>query len=247
MNKKILVLALGFCIMLSSCALKKTPSREVKLEGKDFNFYLNEGLSSLNRSDYENALEQFNMAIALNPNSARAHNLQGVAFFRLNNFKDAEEQFQKAVALNASYAEAYNNLGSLYFAKRQFEKAKDMFKKTLSLSPDSVSALYSLGTLLMFLGQVEEGISYLSRGIELDPDFLETHKTLVVDIPSAGSTMSEIYFTFAKVYAAKGDVDKTVEFLKKAQKAGFRNWQRIMEEKDFEVVREDPKVKEFIH
>lgn len=246
LNKKVLAFSLGLCLLLSSCALKKSPPPEPGLEGKDFDFYLRQGISSLSRSDYESALEQFNKAIALNPNSARAHNLRGVAFFQLKNFKDAEEQFQNAVALDASYAEAYNNLGSIFFAKRQFDKAIDMFKKALSLSPDSVSALYSLGTLLLLQGKSEEGMSYLARGIELDPEFLETHKTLVLDVPSSGSEFSEIYFTYAKIYAARGNVDKTVEFLKKAQKAGFSNWQRIMEEKEFEAVREDPKVKEFI-
>lgn len=246
LTKRVLALYLGIGLALSSCAIKKSAPAKPELESKDFNFYLSQGISSLNRSDYEGALEEFSRAIALNPNSARAHNLRGVAFFQLRNFNDAEEQFHKAVALDASYTEAYNNLGSVFFAKRQLDKAEDMFKKALSLSPDSISALYSLGTLLLLQGKSEEGMSRLSRGIELDPDFLDTHKTLVVNIPSADAEMSEIHFTYAKVYAARGNVGKTVEFLTKAQKAGFRDWKRIMEDKDFEAVRENPRVKEFI-
>lgn len=245
-NKKIGTVLLGFCLILASCSLKEAPAVKPKVEGKDFSFYLRQGIALLNRADYQGALEEFSQAIALNPNSARAYNLRGVAFFQLKNYKDAEEQFQKAVVLDGSYVEAYNNLGSLHFAKRQFDQAKEMFLKTLSLSPDYVPALYSLGTLLLLQGKDAEGMSYLSRGIELDPEFLDTHKVLVLDFPKPGSEMAEVYFVYAKVYAARGNVDKTVEFLKKAQKAGFINWGKIREEKEFEAIREDPRIKEFI-
>jgi len=246
LNKTALTLCLGICLVLFSCALKKSPPPEPGLAGKDFNFYLRQGILSLNRSDYENALEQLSQAIALNPNSARAHNLRGVAFFQLKNLRNAEEEFRSAMALDASYAEAYNNLGGIFFARQQFDRAIEMFRKTLSLSPESVSALYSLGTLLLFQGKETEGMSYLSRGIERDPEFLEKHRALVVDLPTSETDMSEINFTFAEVYAERGNVEKTVEYLEKARKAGFRDWKRILEEKQFETVREDPKIKEFI-
>jgi tetratricopeptide (TPR) repeat protein len=244
--KKIVIALLGWCLVLSSCALKEPLPAKTEAGAKNFSFYFREGVAFLNRGDYADAIGEFNKAIALNPNSARAYNLRGVAFFQLKNYKDAEEQFQKAVALDGSYIEACNNLGSLYFAKRQFDKAKDMFLKTLSLAPDSVSALYSLGTLLLLQRKDAEGMSYLYRGIELDPEFLETHKTLVLGLPSPGSEMAEVYFAYAKVYAARGNVGKTVEFLKKAQRAGFINWGKIREEKEFDLVRDDPKIKDFI-
>jgi tetratricopeptide (TPR) repeat protein len=244
--RKIVIALLGWCLVLSSCAVKEPLPAKSEAEAKNYSFYFRQGVAFLNRGDYADAVGEFGKAIVLNPNSARAYNLQGVAFFQLKNYKDAEKQFQKAVALDGSYIEAGNNLGSLYFAKRQFDQAKEMFLKTLSLSPDSVSALYSLGTLLLLQGKGAEGMSYLSHGIELDPDFLDTHKALVLGLPTPGSEMAEVYFTYAKVYAARGNVDKTVEFLKKAQRAGFINWGKIREEKEFDPVRDDPKIKEFI-
>lgn len=234
------------CLILSSCAVKESAPPQTGVEGKDFGYYFRQGIDLLNHSDYAGAAEQFGKAIALNPKSARSYNLRGVAFFQLKNYRDAEEHFQKAVTLDPSYVEANNNLGSLYFSKRQYEKAQEMFLKTLSLSPDSVSALYSLGTLLLVQGKSEEGMSYLSRGIALDPEFLESHKAVVLQVSSSGPETPVIYFTYAKAFAARGDIDRTVEFLKKAETAGFRDWERIMTEKEFEAVRENPKIKEFI-
>jgi Tfp pilus assembly protein PilF len=245
-NKTALIVCLGICLLLSSCALKKSPSPPPGPEGQEFNFYFRQGIASMNQGDYEAALERFGEALALNPDSARAHNLRGVAFFRLRDFANAEEEFRKAVALDTSYAGAYNNLGSVLFARRQFDRAADMFKKALSLSPDSVSALYSLGTLLLLQGKSEEGMSYLTRAIERDPDFLEKHPAVVVNLPSSGAEMPEVYFTYAEVYAARGDAGKTAEYLEKARRAGFHDWERIAKEKQFDTVRDDPRIKEFI-
>ncbi len=244
--RKFGVAAFGFCLILFSCAVKESAPPRAEAEAKEFGYYFRQGVDLLNRGDYSAAAEEFGMAIALDPKSVRAHNLRGIAFFQLKNYKDAEESFQKAVALDPSYVEAENNLGSLYFARRQYDKAKEMFLKTLSLSPDSVSALYSLGTLLMIQGKNKEGISYLSRGIALDPEFLESHKAMVLKVSSSGPESPEIYFAYARAYAVRGDVNKTVEFLKKAEAAGFYEWKRIMTEKEFDAIREDPRIQEFI-
>lgn len=242
---------MSFCLCLglifSSCAVSKKPEPTGSLlEGKNYDFYFNRGALFLRDGDYEKAIENFSKALLLNPNSARALNLRGIACFHQKNYRMAEEQFKRALALDASYVEATNNLASTYFASRELDKARDMFEKALALSPDSVAAHYSLGTLLLLLGEAEEGTRHLARGVELDPDFLDTHRTLVVDVPSPEADMGEIYFTYAKIYAQKGAVEKTLEYLTRAKQAGFHDWNRIMTEKEFEAVREDPRIQEFL-
>jgi hypothetical protein len=38
----------------------------------------------------------------------------------------------------------------------------------------------------------------------------------------------------------------TVDYLTKAREAGFTDWQRIMQAKEFEKVRDDPRIKKFL-
>jgi Tfp pilus assembly protein PilF len=247
MRKITLATLIASFLILTSCATIKTrPEAESKDKGQDFDFYFEQGTSSLKQGDYGTAIAQFDRAILLNPNSDKAHNLLGIAYINLKNYSAAEREFQKAVRLNPKYFEAYNNLGGVYFLRQQFEKAEEMFKQALSFSPDSIAANYSLGTLLFLQGRMEEGARYLTRGIELDPDYLETHKTLTADIRTSGSDQSVLFFAYAKIYAARGNVEKTLDFFQKAKATGFRDWARVASEKDFEKVREDPRIKDFL-
>jgi Flp pilus assembly protein TadD len=246
-RKKNLSVALSLLLALSACATHKiAPPSERPAAAREFDRYLSEGILLLQRGDYEGAVRKFSAAQPLNPKSARVHNLVGIAYFRQQDFSSAEAQFLKAISVDPVYADAYNNLGGAYFAGRQFAMAERMYKKAMTLSPGSVSPYYCLGTLLLIQGRGDEGARYLARGIELDPQFLDTHSALAVDVPSPGADWSETYFIYAKLYARTGQLKQAFEFLKKAQKAGFHDWKRIMEDHDFENLRSDPRIREFI-
>ncbi len=248
MRIRILVATIVVFLVFFGCATHKSPPTEpVTPSAKDFNYYLKKGNLLLIEKDIENALVQLKKAVSLNPSSSKAHNLLGIAYFQHKDYKLAEEEFKKAVNLDPSYAHAYNNLGGVYFMQQKFNEAEQMYKKALSLSSELISANYSLGTLLIALGKTEESTLYISKGIELDPNFLERNDAFIANFSSLSFSSPESYFVYAKVYASKGNVDKTVEYLKKAEQAGFRDWARIMKEKDFEKIRKDPKIQEFLH
>lgn len=237
----------AICLILSSCVtVKPGPAPAAKAAERDFDFYLRQGGLRLERAQYREAREYLDKAISLNAKSDRAYNLRGIASLNLNDFHEAEADFREAVRLNPAYSEAFNNLGALYFLQHKFESAEETYKKALSLKPDSAATNYSLGTLLMLQGQREEGARLLAHGIELDPDYLTTHKFLAAGVPSSGEDVSELYLTFARLYASKGDADRTLEFLQRAKAAGFRDWSKIAGEKEFKDVRADPRIKKFL-
>ena len=247
MRIRILATAIVISLVFFKCTTHKGPPPEpVAPTAKGFNYYLTKGNLLLKEKDFENAVVQLKQAISLNPSSSKAHNLLGIAYFQHKDYRPAEGEFKKAVDLDPSYAKAYNNLGGAYFMQRKFGEAEPMYKKALSLSSELISANYSLGTLLIVLGQIEESSLYISKGIELDPNFLERNDAFITNFSSLTFSSPEIYFIYAKVYASKGNVDKTVEYLQKAKKAGFKDWDRIMKEKDFEKVRKDPKILDFL-
>lgn len=242
--KLIKVAFFGFVFFwLVSCARQGKPNTETAAA---FNAHLRQGAEYLSQSAYAKALEEFGKALALNPSSARAHNLTGLAYLWQKDYQLAEDHFLKAIALNPSFASAYNNLGGVYAMKNQWDSAEKMLEKAISLSPDMVSAYFSLGAVLFNLGEEEEGTACFAKGIALDPDYLEKRSTSVVGLSMSGASLSEMCFAFAKLFASYGNTERTVEFLTKAKQAGFHDWQRIVQEREFEKIRDDPKVRQFL-
>jgi len=239
---------IGFCLFLASaCAGRAVPPSSAATPGTSFfDLHLKQGLSFLAQGDYGRAADELRTAVEISPDSSKAHNYLGLCYFHQKAYDPAREQFEKAVALDSSFATAYNNLAGVYSVKLQFAKAEELYKKALSLSPDMISANYSLGILFLNLGRTEEGAPYLSRGIALDPDYLDKHKELVTTFSSLSFDMKESYFAYAKAYASAGNIEKTVDYLEKARKAGFAEWQRILREKEFEKVRDDPRIRNFL-
>ncbi len=235
-----------FLPFFSACAIQRGPSPGGAPELRSFDLSLKQGMLFFERGEYAKAAGQFRAATTLNPDSTKAHNYLGICNFQLKNYESARDEFEKAAALDPSFASAYNNLAGIYAIKLEFEKAKENFKKALSLDPNLVSANYSLGMLLFSLRENEEGSAYLSRAIALDPDYLEKHKDFVTSFSSVPFDMTEMFFTYARVYASRDNIEKTVVYLEKAKQAGFRDWERILREKEFEKVRDDPRIKAFL-
>jgi tetratricopeptide (TPR) repeat protein len=240
--------AIMSCLFLAcACAGRSSHPASAAIGGSSsFDIHLKQGISFLDQGDYGGAVGELRAAVEINPDSPKAHNYLGLCYFLQKSYDPAREQFEKAVVLDPSFATAHNNLAGVYSVKSEYAKAEEHYRKALSLSPDMISANYSLGTLLLNLGQSEAGMPYLSRGISLDPDFLEKHKELVITFSSLTFNRKDTYFAFAKVYASSGNIEKTLEYLEKAREAGFVDWQRILRDKEFEKVRDEPRVMNYL-
>jgi tetratricopeptide (TPR) repeat protein len=185
-------------------------------------------------------------AVSLKPDSSIAHNYLGSAYFQKGQYKQAKSEYEKVIKISPSYAEAYNNLGCALFMLREFPKSETMYRKALSLSPDLVSAHYSLGSLLAARGRIDESARYFIKGVELDPDYLEKNSTIVATSRAGSTYNAEILFRCAMTFAGADNVEKAVLYLGRAEQAGFKDWGRILKEKEFEKVRDDERIKRFI-
>jgi Tfp pilus assembly protein PilF len=247
MGKKWTYWAIVCLFLASACATHgKAPTAASTPGDRSFDIHLKQGVSFLAQGEYGRATEELRAAVEINPNSAKARNYLGLSYFHQKDYDRAREHFEKAVELDPSFATAYNNLAGVCSLNSQFTRAEELYKKALSLSPDMVSANYSLGILLCNLGLIEEGGRYLSRAVALDPDYLEKHQELVTTFSSLSFDTRETYFTYAKAYASAGNIGKTLEYLEKAKDAGFVDWKRILKDKDFEKVRDDPRIQNYI-
>jgi len=240
MKAKIAVITILLFILISCAPLPKQGSEA------EFNQHLNAGISFLQKGNYPMTKQELSLALNINPKSVRANNLMGLAYFREQNYDYAEIYFQKTVKIDPNFATGYLNLGGVYAMKELFPKAIECYQKALAISPQLTATYYSLGAVCFQMGDQEKGVNYLTKGLEIDPEFLEKHADSLTGLPMKGSALPELYFTYAKLYANRSDIDRTVEYLKKARQFGFKDWKRIEAEREFAGIRQDPRIKEFL-
>ena len=63
---------------------------------------------------YEEAIESYRRAIAINPDYSEAHCNLGCALSKMERYKDGAESFRRAIAINPDYSEAHCNLAVSY-------------------------------------------------------------------------------------------------------------------------------------
>jgi tetratricopeptide (TPR) repeat protein len=180
------------------------------------------------------AMPQYAAAIAANPNDALSHNLLGICHQRLGKLKAAKHEYEIAIKINPSYAQAHNNLATVFHGQGKFAKAVAEYQKAIALDPSMATAHRNLGTALLAMDKLDEGLSAYTQALQLDPSILSESSAVAVSVRS--DAIAQQYFCFAKLTARTGQVDAAIEFLRRAQLAGFRDFGKVRSDPDFKGV-----------
>ena len=98
---------------------------------------------------FDEAIGQFQQALAAVPESAEAHNGLGVALAQTGHPDEAVAHFEKAVAANPEYAEAHFNLGdTLYYLEHRAPEALAAWRAVLRIDPNHVPVLSQMAWVL---------------------------------------------------------------------------------------------------
>lgn len=138
----------------------------------------NLGAALAAEGDNSQAIEQFQMALAIDPRSAQiCFNLAGV-LARENRMVEAVQYNQKAIALKPGYAEAENNLGILLADEKHIREAILSFENALADKPDYIEADNNLGIALASQGRLVEAIGFFQKAIAINPQYADAHYNL---------------------------------------------------------------------
>lgn len=95
--------------------------------------YYNRGLAYLRKSQYDEAITEFNKAIEINPRYSLAYNDRGYAYLNKRQYDRAISDFTKAIEIKPRYHKAYNNRAVSYYYKGEYDRAWEDVQKAHSL------------------------------------------------------------------------------------------------------------------
>jgi len=126
-------------------------------DGMSGKSYFVRGTQYLNNGQYNQAIDNFQKSIELEPNSSEDYYNLGVAHASLNQLEEAITSFQEALKLDPNHAEASYNLGLTYHILEQPEQALVYYKKAIEINPNYATAYTNLGNLYVSLHQLQQG------------------------------------------------------------------------------------------
>jgi len=127
------------------------------------------GLVFSGTGKYDQAIQQYQQAVKLDPTNDSFYRNLATAYQRINNFDEAEKILLNAIELRPNYFENYYWLGYFYLSRGRFDDAANMYSKTIALAPDSFRGYQNLGAIYLYLGRYSEAVPQLERSASIHP------------------------------------------------------------------------------
>lgn len=195
------------------------------------------------RKMYREAVE----AYRLGGENAVLTNKIGIAYHQMIELDQAQRHYERAIKMSPAYSEAINNLGAIYYAKKSYRKAIGQYKKALKVSPNSASIHSNLGTAYFARKKYKEAFASYQKALELDPEVFEHRGTNGVLLQERSvQERAKFHFYLAKTYAKAGQVERALQYMRKAIEEGFKERNKFMEDSEFTAIRELPEFQQLL-
>jgi Flp pilus assembly protein TadD len=138
------------------------------------------------QGDVEGARQQYELALALNPQNADAHNNLGNILTREGSTDKAIPHYVAAIDAEPEHTRARFNLGMRLVDKGQMFEAEQHLRDAIRLDPGYTDALEALGRIVGGQGRNDEAVELYRRVLALDPDRAQVHFNLGLSLEQLG-------------------------------------------------------------
>jgi tetratricopeptide (TPR) repeat protein len=222
--------------------------------------HYNVGILLAKKGEYDKAIEHLKAALRLKPDNANAQNNLGNCLLLKGNIQEAIVHYRKTLEIQPDHEFAQQNLkralakqkegrndtlkADIFFNQKEnnpemhyrkgnsfrnngkLNEAIQQYQKALEIQPDFTPAINKIGLIYVAQGEYDKAFSSYQRIIELKPDDYVA------------------YYNVACMYAKQNKIEEAVDWLKKAVKHGFRDWEFLKKDKDLENIRRSSYYKE---
>lgn len=173
--------------------------------------------------------------------TAILQNKIGIAYHQMLSLDLARKQYEKAMKLSPNYSEAINNLGTIYYAKKSYRRAVNLYKRALTANPNSASIYSNLGTAYFARKKYQQALETYQKALSLDPEVFEHRGSHGVLLQERSVTeRAKFHYYLAKMYAKSGNLERALQYMRKAIEEGFKERQKFAEEPEFTSLRALP-------
>lgn len=135
--------------------------KAIDLYPKDPEAYILKGdaLFDQNPRDGSAPLENYKLAMQLDPANAKPVARKAFMYYRAKNFPGSIEEYTNAITLDPNFAPAYSGRAEAYFMARNFDKANADMQKYLQLNSGSTSARIRNAQFLFLVKNYDQSLS----------------------------------------------------------------------------------------
>jgi Tfp pilus assembly protein PilF len=118
--------------------------RALLAQGDSAEIHNNIGLISVEQGRLDEAVREYQRAIALDPKYVKAHNNLGVVYMRMNRGSDAASELRVALSIDPRNVESIVNLALVQKAAGRLADARDLLRRAVAIDPSSAGSHYNL-------------------------------------------------------------------------------------------------------
>ncbi len=118
---------------------------------------------------FEEAIESFSSAMAMDPNYSEYFNDRGNSLLKLGRYEEAVADYLKAIELSPPYLEVFTNLGQCYRLMNRMAEAVATYSIAIDLDPKDVLPVEGRAQAHDALGQMEEALADYDTILALTP------------------------------------------------------------------------------
>ena len=163
------------------------------------------------REKYDDAIEEYQLALQDNSRLVAAHFGLGVAYIHTGFYRGAVLALRNALELRPGYSGAHYNLGLAYFHLREYRSAIGSFEEAQSQEPSLKEVLLPLGQAYSAIGDTNLSVTTFQSALEHGSDL-------------------KVHVALAEIFESQGEIDLAVEQYMKVtavDSTAFQVWYKI--------------------
>jgi protein O-mannosyl-transferase len=149
--------------------------------------YNNLGIVLLQKGQFDEAAEQFQKALEINPEYSEAYSNLGLAFFHKGWLDRAIMNYQQALEMTPKSFVTHGDLGNALLQKGRVADAVVQYEKALAIKPNYEEAHSNLALAFLQQGQLDAALAQYKKALEITDSF-GTHNNIGMVLVQKGKT-----------------------------------------------------------